>query len=242
VTLGTLALYRGLAHVVLGTSYVSNFPAAFTTSAGYVPGTSIPWTLLAFLILAVVACAIVHLTWIGRQVFADRQEQGRGALFRRSGRDAQDGPVRGLGHGGGVRRHRPGVPDHHSVRSDNGTGLTLTVVMIAVLGGVDINGGKGTIPGVILAVFTLAALKSALRLAGCLERLPERGHRAASDRLGHRPPTCSPVPGVGRSRSPRSTDRLAPNAWRGRSVALEGRRGSKFQVRQGGVRSMLPTL
>ena len=52
------------------------------------------------------------------------------------------------------------------MRSDNGTGLTLTVVMIAVLGGVDINGGKGTIPGVILAVFTLAALQSALRLAG----------------------------------------------------------------------------
>ena len=53
-----------------------------------------------------------------------------------------------------------------SVRSDNGTGLTLTVVMIAVLGGVDINGGKGTITGVVLAVFTLAALTSALRLAG----------------------------------------------------------------------------
>jgi len=55
---------------------------------------------------------------------------------------------------------------YNSVRADNGTGLTLTVVMIAVLGGVDINGGKGTIPGVILAVFTLAALQSALRLAG----------------------------------------------------------------------------
>jgi rhamnose transport system permease protein len=55
---------------------------------------------------------------------------------------------------------------YNSVRADNGTGLTLTVVMIVVLGGVDINGGKGTITGVILAVFTLAALQSALRLAG----------------------------------------------------------------------------
>ena len=54
----------------------------------------------------------------------------------------------------------------NSVRSDNGTGLTLTVVTIVLLGGVDINGGKGTIPGVILAVFTLAVLQSVLRLAG----------------------------------------------------------------------------
>ena len=55
VTLGTLALYRGLANAVLGTSYVSNFPSNFTAFGfGYVPGTQIPWTLLAFLLLAVV--------------------------------------------------------------------------------------------------------------------------------------------------------------------------------------------
>ncbi len=35
---------------------------------------------------------------------------------------------------------------------------------VVLLGGVDINGGKGTIPGVILAVFTLAVLQNALRL------------------------------------------------------------------------------
>jgi rhamnose transport system permease protein len=53
-----------------------------------------------------------------------------------------------------------------SARADNGTGLTLVVVTIALFGGVDINGGKGTIPGVVLAAFTLALLEGALRLAG----------------------------------------------------------------------------
>jgi rhamnose transport system permease protein len=53
-----------------------------------------------------------------------------------------------------------------SVRNDNGTGMTLTVVTVVVLGGVDINGGKGSITGVILAVFTLAVLQNVLRLAG----------------------------------------------------------------------------
>jgi rhamnose transport system permease protein len=166
VTLGTLALYRGLAQVVLGTSYVSDFPSAFTTlGQGYLPGTSIPWSLLAFLLLAVVFGAVLHLTWIGRQIFAIGKNKDaaryagvrvasvRTALFAVSGMVAAFAGI--------VLASRTS-----SVRSDNGTGLTLTVVMIAVLGGVDINGGKGTIPGVILAVFTLAALQSALRLAG----------------------------------------------------------------------------
>jgi rhamnose transport system permease protein len=166
VTLGTLALYRGLANAVLGTSYVSNFPSNFTAFGfGYVPGTSIPWTLLAFLILAVIFWAVLHLTWIGRQVFAIGKNKDaarysgvrvatvKTALFAVSGMVAAFAGI--------VLALR-----YNSVRADNGTGLTLTVVMIAVLGGVDINGGKGTIPGVILAVFTLAALQSALRLAG----------------------------------------------------------------------------
>jgi rhamnose transport system permease protein len=166
VTLGTLALYRGLANVVLGTSYVTNFPSAFTAFGfGYVPGTQVPWTLLAFLVIAVIFWAVMHLTWIGRQVFAIGKNKDaarysgvrvatlKTALFAVSGMVAAFAGI--------VLALR-----YNSVRSDNGTGLTLTVVMIAVLGGVDINGGKGTIPGVILAVFTLAALQSALRLGG----------------------------------------------------------------------------
>jgi rhamnose transport system permease protein len=166
VTLGTLALYRGLGSAILGTSYVTNFPSAFTTFGfGDLPGTHVPWTLLAFLILAVVFWAFLHFTWIGRQVFAIGRNKDaarysgvhvanlRTALFVVSGMVAAFAGI--------VLALR-----YNSVRSDNGTGLTLTVVMIAVLGGVDINGGKGTIPGVILAVFTLAALQSALRLGG----------------------------------------------------------------------------
>jgi rhamnose transport system permease protein len=40
------------------------------------------------------------------------------------------------------------------------------VVTVVLLGGVDINGGKGSIPGVVLAVFVLAVLQNVLRLAG----------------------------------------------------------------------------
>jgi rhamnose transport system permease protein len=51
-----------------------------------------------------------------------------------------------------------------SARADVGLGMTLTVVTIVLLGGVNIFGGRGTIVGVILAFLTLAVLGNVLRL------------------------------------------------------------------------------
>ena len=44
--------------------------------------------------------------------------------------------------------------------------MTLTVVTVVLLGGVNIFGGSGTIPGVVLAVLVVAVMQNALRLAG----------------------------------------------------------------------------
>src|ERR1019366_562855 len=53
VTLGTLALFRGMALIVLGPRGVSDFPAAFTQLGfGHVPGTLIPWPFVVFVVLA----------------------------------------------------------------------------------------------------------------------------------------------------------------------------------------------
>ncbi|MGZ6341758.1 MAG: ABC transporter permease [Candidatus Limnocylindrales bacterium] len=166
VTLATYALFRGLGHVVLGTTVISDFPAAFTEFGfGYVPGTVVPWSLLVFLVLAVVAVAIVHRTWIGRQVFAVGKNKDAArysgvrvgtlklALFAASGLVAAFAGI--------ILTSRTSTAS-----PDNGLNMTLAVVTIVVLGGVDINGGKGTVPGVILAVFILATLKSALTQAG----------------------------------------------------------------------------
>lgn len=166
VTLGTLALFRGLAAVLLGSTAVTDFPAWFTNFGfGYVPGTLVPWTLVVFAVLAVVFWIVMHATWIGRQVFAIGKNKEaarysgvrvatvRTTLFVVSGIVAALAGLLLAGY-------------FSSARADNGTGMTLTVVTVVVLGGVDINGGRGTIPGVILAVFTIAALQSALRLAG----------------------------------------------------------------------------
>jgi rhamnose transport system permease protein len=125
----------------------------------------VPWTLLVFLLLAVVAVAIIHGTWIGRQVFAvgKNKDAARYSGVRVAGLKTALFVVSGVvaAFAGIILTARTSTAS-----PDNGLNMTLAVVTIVVLGGVDINGGKGTVPGVILAVFILATLKSALTQAG----------------------------------------------------------------------------
>ena len=164
VTLGTLALYRGLALVVLESRGISEFPTWFTTFGfGTVPGMPFPWPFVVYIGIALVLAVLLHGTWIGRQIYAIGKNQ---AASRFSGvRVARmklwlfvlSGTVAALA--GVILTAR-----FASARADVGVGLTLVVVTIVLLGGIDIFGGRGTIPGVVLAFFTLAVLGNVLRL------------------------------------------------------------------------------
>ena len=165
VTLGTLALFRGLALIVLGPRGISDFPPAFTALGfGHVPGTLIPWPFVIFIGLAILLGVVLHRTWIGRQVYAIGKNTGaarfsgvrvtrvRVSLFVLSGLIAA---LAGI-----ILTSRLS-----SARADAATGMTLTVVTVVLLGGVNIFGGSGTIPGVVLAVLAVAVMQNALRLA-----------------------------------------------------------------------------
>ena len=165
VTLGTLALFRGLALIVLGPRGVSDFPPAFTELGfGHVPGTLIPWPFVIFLALALLLGIVLHKTWIGRQIYAIgknasaarfsgvRVTRVKVSLFVLSGLIAA---IAGI-----ILTSRLS-----SARADAGAGMTLTVVTVVLLGGVNIFGGSGTIPGVVLGVLAVAVMQNALRLA-----------------------------------------------------------------------------
>jgi rhamnose transport system permease protein len=165
VTIGTLALYRGLAFVVLGDSAVANFPALYTDwVTGSIGGTSMPNVLIVIVALAVVFGVILHSTPIGRAVFAvGASEQAARFAGVRPGRlkfwlYVVSGLVAGLAGVLWTLRYS-------SARADNGAGLELAVVAAVLLGGVSIFGGKGALPGVIAGVVLLGALQNALRLS-----------------------------------------------------------------------------
>jgi rhamnose transport system permease protein len=164
VTIGTLALYRGLAFVVLGDSAVADFPERYTGwVVGTINGGAIPNVLILLVVLAAVFGVVLHATPFGRSLYA-------------IGANAQ------AAHFSGIRVARTkfwlyvlsgaiaalaGVLwtlRYSSARADNGAGLELAVVAAVLLGGVSIFGGKGTLPGVLAGVVLLAALQNALRL------------------------------------------------------------------------------
>jgi rhamnose transport system permease protein len=164
VTIGTLALYRGLALVILGDVAVADFPEYWTNLGfGNVSGIGIPYTMVLFAVLAVAFGVLLHATPFGRSVFAIganeeaayfsgvRVKRVKMTLFVLSGMVAALAGVVYTLH-------------YASARADNGTGLELVVVAAVVLGGVSIFGGRGTVLGVVLALFLLAGIRDALTL------------------------------------------------------------------------------
>jgi rhamnose transport system permease protein len=165
VTIGTLALFRGLAYVVIGDESVTDFPVSWTDRAfGNFAGTFIPNVIVLFAVLAVAFAVLLHATPFGRSVFAIganeeaayfsglRVKRVKLILFTLSGTIAAlAGVVITLRNSTGA--------------ANVGQGFELTAVTAVLLGGVSIFGGRGTIAGVILALFLLGGIQKALLLS-----------------------------------------------------------------------------
>jgi rhamnose transport system permease protein len=169
VTIGTLALYRGLAFVVLGDQAVTSFPRAITSGLQAKIGASgIPVWIIPVIILAIIFGVVLHFTGFGRSLFAIgySEEAARFAGIRVAQTKFWlfiiSGAVAALVGIWWTLRYG-------SARGDNATGLELSVIAAVLLGGVSIFGGKGNLPGVIAGVVLLGILRNALQLA----RVPE---------------------------------------------------------------------
>ncbi|RCS60387.1 ABC transporter permease [Microbacterium sp. JB110] len=166
VTIGSLALFRGIAVGMLGTTAVTEFPEYWTALAkAKLAGTQIPWVVIPFLVLLVIFVVLFHFTPFGRGIFAVGQSKDA-AHF--SGVNVNRTKFIVFVLAGAVAA-LAGVYytlRYGSARGDNATGLELQVIAAVVLGGVSVFGGRGRIHGVIAAVLLIGALSSALRLSG----------------------------------------------------------------------------
>lgn len=165
VTIGTMALFRGVAVGLLGTTAVTKFPSEWTGLAkARIPGTPIPVVMIVFLILLVGFVVLLNFTPFGRGIYAIGLSKEaarfngvavartRLILFVLSGvLSAFAGVYFTLRYG--------------SARGDNATGLELQVIAAVVLGGVSVFGGRGMLHGVVAGVLVIGAVASALRLA-----------------------------------------------------------------------------
>jgi rhamnose transport system permease protein len=164
VTIGTMAAYRGIAQIVLGSDSVTDFPQQYLDfGSGRIPGTFIPYAAVPWVVLAALAVVLLHATGIGRSLFAIGASE-EAAYFvgirvkrLRLWTFAATGLVSALA---GVLW----VLHYASARYDNATGLELSVVAAVLLGGIDFDGGKGTLGGALAGVFLLGTLQNVMSL------------------------------------------------------------------------------
>jgi rhamnose transport system permease protein len=166
VTIGTLALYRGIATIILGPNTVSNFPTGYTNlGIDAVPftGNDMTWSTLIFIVLAIIFGVVLHATPLGRSIYAmgASQEAAQFAGIRvkriKTGLYMLSGFICALAGVLWTFRLDTAV-------QNNGLGLELSVVAIVLLAGVSIFGGKGSVIGVVLAVLAFAGIQNALLL------------------------------------------------------------------------------
>jgi len=171
VTIGTLSLYRGLALVALGDQAISGYPEVFSTLGNSYVGEliGVRWLIIPieFAILLVFALLVgvtLHRTVAGRRLYAIganpiaarfsgiEVDRYRLALFVFAGLMAALAAIMLTGRIG-------------STRPNIAMGWELDAITMVILGGVAIEGGRGSIVGTMLAVLLLGLFTFAMGMA-----------------------------------------------------------------------------
>jgi rhamnose transport system permease protein len=165
VTLGTMAMYRGVGYIFLGAGSINIFPESLTNfGIDDIPGTRIPWVIAPFLVLAPIFAAVLQGRPFGKRVYAIG---GNPAAALYSGIDVKrvrfwlfviSGAVCAIA--GIVYTARLA-----NARANNALGMELDVITMVLLGGVSVWGGKGKLTGVLWALVLIATLRNILGIS-----------------------------------------------------------------------------
>lgn len=162
-TLGTYQLFMGIAIIASKGSTVSGIPAEYTSFATTALFGYIPLSFVVFLLLVVVVTFIMSKTKFGTRVYLVGTNEkaarfagihGNAVLIRTYMLSGIMSAVAGL----------LSLARINSAKADFGSSYTMQCILIAVLGGVNPNGGFGTIPGIAIAVVILQMMSSYLNM------------------------------------------------------------------------------
>jgi rhamnose transport system permease protein len=165
VTIGTLTLYRGLAQIIAGDKSI-RVPEWFI-GIDKVMIANIPLPVLIFVVLAVVLGVVLGGTIFGRQIY----QIGTNEIAARHAGIRTRRIKLGLFLLSGVVAASAGIMTASrlgSVRYDLGLGGELQMVLMAMLGGTYIFGGRGTILGTFLAAWLLVIVSTGMIVANVL--------------------------------------------------------------------------
>lgn len=168
VTLGTLYLYRGLTFIASGAKQIDRqyIPGPLKAMSANAPNYWLPWIVVIAIVVVLITYWFANHSRLGRQVYA-------------LGSNPSAAPLRGIpvtavtltvfsisgalaGLAGIMYASRWGFVNP----SNTGWGFEFQVIAAVVIGGVSINGGVGSVLGVVLGVLLLGCVSAALPLLG----------------------------------------------------------------------------
>ena len=166
ITLGTMAIYRGVAFVITKGQSVGSFPEAFRNLILYDLGRDLSVVPLAVMLLVTIAGGIfLSLMAMGRRVYAVggnelasrysgiRVERVKLGVFIISGLTAGISALMAIGYYG-------------AATSGDGAGYELNVIAAAVVGGASLSGGKGTALGAFLGALIIQMINTGIVILG----------------------------------------------------------------------------
>ena len=165
VTIGTLTLYRGLAQIIAGDKSI-RVPDWFIGINNVLVG-GVPVPVFIFVVLSIILGLVLGTTIFGRQIYlvGTNEVAARHAGVRSKRIKIILFAITGLisAFAGLMTASRLG-----SVRYDLGLGGELQMVLMAMLGGTYIFGGRGTILGTFLAAWLLVIVTTGMIVANWL--------------------------------------------------------------------------
>ena len=166
ITLGTMAIFRGIAFVITKGQSIGGFPAAFRDLIRWEVGDGLSLVPLAVMVLvALVGSIYLSRRAAGRRVYAIggnelasrysglRVERIKMTVYIFSGLTAGIAALLSLGYYGGAT-------------SGDAQGYELNVIAAAVVGGASLSGGKGSALGALLGALIIQMISSGIVILG----------------------------------------------------------------------------
>jgi rhamnose transport system permease protein len=163
VTIGTLTLFRGLAQVLAGDRSIGHFPSWFI-GIDYRELFGLPVPVVIFTAVSIVVGLVLGVTVLGRQIY----QIGTSEIAARHAGIRVRRIKMGLFLAMGLVASIAGLLNASrlaSVRYDLASGGELQMVLMVMLGGTYIFGGRGTILGTFLASWLLVVIATGMTVA-----------------------------------------------------------------------------